>query len=301
MTETLIAIDEEMEVDEPLDNDRAPTTKALLIALLKKPAFDICVLLVLMFFVMAAVPQLFTSVDPNVCDLAKSKLPASSGHPFGYDVQGCDYFANVIYGARPSVLVSVVASFFSFMLAGVLGLLAGYFPGAVDAIVSRTADVVFALPGMVALIVILNAVPNRNIWVILGVILLIGWPGGMRLMRASVFSVRNKEYVQAARAIGVPSWRILTRHVFPNAMAPLLAMTTLGVGGMVGLEASLTFLGVGLPPGTISWGAQFGVAASYRDAPHLFIWPSIFISVMTISFMIIGDSIRDALDPKLLK
>lgn len=299
MTQVAVAA-EEVEIAD-LAESRAPTTRELLLSLLKKPAFDICAVLLLLFFTMAAVPQVFTSVDPTVCDLAKSMKPATAGHPFGYDVQGCDYFANVIYGARPSVLVSVVASFGMFLLAGILGLLAGYFPGFVDALISRTADVLFALPGMVALIVILNAVPHRNIWIILGVILMIGWPGGMRLMRSTVFSVRNKEYVQAARAIGVPAWRILTRHVFPNAMAPLLAMTTLGVGGMVGLEAALTFLGVGLPPGTISWGSQFGIAASYREAPHLFIWPSIFISVMTISFMIIGDSIRDALDPKLLK
>lgn len=299
MTQAAVAA-EEVEITD-LAEGRAPTTRELLLSLLKKPAFDICAVLLLLFFAMAAVPQVFTSVDPTACDLAKSMHPATAGHPFGYDVQGCDYFANVIYGARPSVLVSVVASFGMFLLAGILGLLAGYFPGFIDALVSRTADVLFALPGMVALIVILNAVPHRNIWIILGVILMIGWPGGMRLMRSTVLSVRNKEYVQAARAIGVPAWRILTRHVFPDAMAPLLAMTTLGVGGMVGLEAALTFLGVGLPPGTISWGSQFGIAASYREAPHLFIWPSIFISVMTISFMIIGDSIRDALDPKLLK
>ncbi|MDQ1653154.1 MAG: oligopeptide transport system permease protein, partial [Cryptosporangiaceae bacterium] len=124
---------------------------------------------------------------------------------------------------------------------------------------------------------------------------------GMRLMRSSVFSVRNREFVQAARSVGVPPLRILRKHVFPNAMAPLLAQTTLGVGGLVGLEAALTFLGVGLQPPSISWGSQFGVAASYRDTPHLFIWPSLFISTMTISFMIIGDSIRDALDPKLLR
>ncbi|MBO0810891.1 MAG: ABC transporter permease [Microlunatus sp.] len=296
----LAAVAEEVGIED-IGEGRAPTTRELLIALLRKPAFDICAALLLLFFAMAAIPQVFTSVDPTACDLANSMKGASPGHPFGYDVQGCDYFANVIYGARPSVLVSVVASFGMFVLAGTLGLLAGYFPGFVDALISRTADVLFALPGMVALIVILNAVPHRNIWIILGVILMIGWPGGMRLMRSTVFSVRNKEYVQAARAIGVPAWRILTRHVFPNSMAPLLAMTTLGVGGMVGLEAALTFLGVGLPPGTISWGSQFGIAASYREAPHLFIWPSIFISVMTISFMVIGDSIRDALDPKLLK
>jgi peptide/nickel transport system permease protein/oligopeptide transport system permease protein len=280
---------------------RTLSNRELLWKLLRKPQFVVCSLALLAFFTMAAVPTLFTSVDPRSCDLSHSRGAATAGHPFGFDVQGCDYFANVIYGAKPSVLVSVVGSLGSFLLAAVLGLLAGYFPGIIDSLISRTADVLFALPPLVAVIVLLNSVQNRSIWVIVGVLLLIGWPGGMRLMRSSVFSVRNREFVQAARSVGVPPLRILRKHVFPNAMAPLLAQTTLGVGGLVGLEAALTFLGVGLQPPSISWGSQFGVAASYRDTPHLFIWPSLFISTMTISFMIIGDSIRDALDPKLLR
>jgi oligopeptide transport system permease protein len=277
------------------------SNRELLRALLRKPQFVLCTVLVLTFFLMAAVPRIFTSTDPRFCELGKSQQGRADGHPFGFDVQGCDYFANVIYGARPSVLVSVVASLGGFLIAAVLGLLAGYFPGFVDNLISRTADVLFSLPGLVALIVVLNSVPNRSIWIIVGVILLTSWPLGMRLMRSTVFSVRNREFVLAARSVGVPPLRILRKHVFPNAMAPLLATTTLGVGGLVGLEAILTFLGVGLQPPSISWGSQFGVAASYRDAPHLFIWPALFISTMTISFMIIGDSIRDALDPKLIK
>ena len=280
---------------------RTLSNRELLRALLKKPQFVICVLLVVAVFLMAAFPRLFTSVDPRFCELGKSQRGREAGHPFGFDIQGCDYFANVIYGARPSVLVSLVAGFGGFAVAGILGLLAGYFPGAVDTVISRIADVLFALPGLIALIVILNSVPNRSIWIIVGIILVTGWPQGMRVMRSTVFSVRTREYVLAARSIGVPPLRILRKHVFPNAMAPLLAMTTLGIGGLIGLEAVLTFLGVGLQPPSISWGSQFGVAASYRDSPHLFIWPAIFISTTTISFMIIGDSIRDALDPKLIR
>ncbi|WP_405057949.1 ABC transporter permease [Kribbella sp. NBC_01505] len=280
---------------------RTLSNRELLRALLRKPQFDICLVLVLLFFVMAAVPSLFTSVDPRFCELGKSTHSREPGHPFGFDIQGCDYFANVIYGARPSVMVSIVAGLGGFLVAGLLGLLAGYFPGLVDNVISRVADVLFSLPGLIALIVVLNSVPNRSIWIIVAIILVTTWPQGMRIMRSSVFSVRNREYVLAARSVGVPPLRILRKHVFPNAMAPLLAMTTLGIGGLIGLEAVLTFLGVGLQPPSISWGSQFGVAASYRESPHLFIWPALFISTMTISFMIIGDSIRDALDPKLLR
>ncbi|HET6292808.1 MAG TPA: ABC transporter permease [Kribbella sp.] len=280
---------------------RTLSNRELLKALLRKPQFDVCLLLVLTFFLMAAAPRIFTSVDPRFCQLTNSQHGREPGHPFGFDIQGCDYFANVIYGARPSVLVSVIASVGGFAIAAILGLLAGYFPGFVDNLISRTADVLFSLPGLIALIVILNSVPNRSIWIIVGVILLTWWPLGMRLMRSTVFSVRNREFVLAARSIGVPPLRILRKHVFPNAMAPLLANTTLGIGGLIGMEAVLTFLGVGLQPPSISWGSQFGAAAAYRDSPHLFLWPALFISTMTISFMIIGDSIRDALDPKLLK
>jgi oligopeptide transport system permease protein len=283
-----------------LADGRTLSNRELLRALLRKPQFVVCVLALLTFFLMAAVPAMFTSLDPTDCPLSRSLKPASDGHPFGFDVQGCDYYANVVYGARPSVLVSLVGSAGGFLLAATLGLLAGYFPGFVDSLISRTADVLFAVPGLVALIVVLNSVEERSIWLIVAVILMIGWPGGMRLMRSTVFSVRNREFVLAARSVGVPPLRILRKHVFPNAMAPLLAQTTLGVGGLVGLEAALTFLGVGLQPPSISWGSQFGVAAAYRDSPHLFVWPALAISVMTISFMIIGDSIRDALDPKLM-
>src|SRR3954447_269997 len=144
-----------------LGDGRTLSNRELLRALLRKPQFVLCTLLLLVFFTMAAVPKLFTSVDPRFCELAKSRQGRGPGHPFGFDIQGCDYFANVIYGARPSVLVSLVAGFGGFAVAGILGLLAGYFPGAVDTIISRVADVLFALPGLIALIVILNSVPNR--------------------------------------------------------------------------------------------------------------------------------------------
>src|SRR5436189_3714477 len=161
-----------------LADGRTLSNRELLRALLRKPQFILCSLLLLVFFAMAAVPKLFTSVDPRFCELTKSRQGRISGHPFGFDIQGCDYFANVVYGARPSVLVSICASFGVFVLAGSLGLLAGYFPGFVDALISRTADVLFSIPGIVVLIVILNSVQDRSIWIIVGVILLIGWPGG---------------------------------------------------------------------------------------------------------------------------
>lgn len=285
---------------EPTGED-APSGSAVLKELLRKPRFTASVVVILVIAAMAAFPRLFTSVDPMRCDLSKSHLGPSAAHIFGYDIQGCDYFANVIYGARPSILVSLAVSIVGFVIASVLGMLAGYFPGFVDALISRTADVLFALPGLVAMIVILQAVDSHSVWAIAFTIVLLGWPGGMRLMRSTVLSVRTREYVLAARALGAGPARIMRRHIFPNSVAPLLAMTTLGVGGAVGAEATLTFLGIGLQPPTISWGLQLSIAASYRDYLHLFVFPAVFLTLTVLSFMVAGDAVRDALDPKLRK
>jgi ABC-type dipeptide/oligopeptide/nickel transport system permease subunit len=186
-----------------------------------------------------------------------------------------------------------------FAVACVLGMLAGYFPGFVDSLVSRTADVLFALPGLVAMIVILQAFSSRSVWTIAFVIVLLGWPAGMRLMRSTVLSVRTREYVLASRALGAGAPHILRVHILPNSVAPLLALTTLTVGAAVGTEAALTFLGIGLQPPTISWGLQIAIAASYRDDVHLFLFPALLLTITVMAFMIMGDTVRDALDPKL--
>jgi oligopeptide transport system permease protein len=285
---------------ESIDEQDATATSALL-DLARRPRFFVPAIVLLLVFAMAAVPKLFTRTDPRFCPLERSRLGPASGHPFGFDVQGCDYLANVIYGARPSVLVSLSVSVAGFVLASVMGLLAGYFPGFVDGTISRLADVLFALPGLVAIIVILQSFANPSIWAIALVIVSLGWPGGMRLMRSTVLTVRNREYVLAARALGARPSHILRRHLFPNSVAPLIALTTLGVGGAVGTEATLTFLGVGLHPPAISWGLQLATGAAYRDTLHLLMWPSMFLTATVLSFVLIGDSVRDALDPKLRK
>ncbi|MFZ3562031.1 MULTISPECIES: ABC transporter permease [unclassified Streptomyces] len=283
---------------EPTAED-APAGAAVLRELLRKPRFVLSGVVILVIVAMAAFPRLFTSADPTACNLRYSKIGPSAAHWFGYDIQGCDYFANVIYGARPSVLVSVSVSLVGFVVACTLGMLAGYFPGFVDGLVSRTADVLFALPGLVAMIVILQAFSARSVWTIAFVIVLLGWPAGMRLMRSTVLSVRSREYVLAARVLGATAPHILRKHIFPNSVAPLLSLTTLSVGVAVGTEAALTFLGIGLQPPTISWGLQIAIAASYRDDIHLFVFPALFLTLTVMSFMMMGDTVRDALDPKL--
>ncbi|MCP2258251.1 oligopeptide transport system permease protein [Streptoalloteichus tenebrarius] len=267
--------------------------------LLRKPLFVVSALITLLYLAMAAFPGLFTSVDPRACSLAFSGVGPSSGHPFGYDLQGCDYLANIIYGTRSSISIGLLVTVATFVLAAVFGGLAGYFGGLVDGVVSRTADIMFGLPFIVAAIVVLNMFPQRDVLSVSLVLIVLGWPGGMRYMRGSVLKVRNLEYVQAARVLGSGHTRVLLSHVMPNSLTPLIVLKTLEVGAVIAAEAALTFLGVGLQPPAISWGLQLSAAHSQWQAhPHLVIFPSIFLSLAVLAFVVLGDSLRDALDPK---
>ncbi|NUR75312.1 MAG: ABC transporter permease [Thermoleophilia bacterium] len=269
-----------------------------------KPEFLISATLILVLLFIAAFPGLVASLfghgDPRVCDLASSGLGPRAGHPFGFDLQGCDLYANVIYGARPSISIGLLATSTSFVVSAVLGILAGYHGGFVDAAVSRLMDVFFGFPFILGGIIILTAFPHRTVWTIAFVLALFSWPTGTRLMRSSALALRDADYVLAARALGASSPRVMIRHVFPNAVAPLLVLSTLAVGGIIAAEASLTFLGVGLRLPAISWGLQLSVAQGYlRQYPHMLFFPALFLSLTVLAFILLGDALRDAFDPKL--
>lgn len=270
----------------------------------RKPEFLISATLIVILLFIAAFPGvvagLFGHGDPRLCDLAKSGQGPQSGHPFGFDLQGCDLYANVIYGARPSISIGLLATSTSFVVAAVLGMLAGYHGGFVDSSVSRLMDVFFGFPFILGGIIILTAFPHRTVWTIALVLALFSWPTGTRLMRSSALSLREADYVLAARALGASSTRIMIRHVFPNAVAPLLVLSTLAVGGIIAAEASLTFLGVGLRLPAISWGLQLSVAQGYLEQyPHMLFFPALFLSITVLAFILLGDALRDAFDPKL--
>lgn len=292
-----------------VDEAPAPTAKARrgrggalsegLRQLVRKPTFIVSAAITLVYFVMAVAPQLFTGVDPMACTLNLSGAEPAPGHPFGFDLQGCDYLANVIYGARASITIGLAVTATSFVLSAVIGALAGYFGGALDGVISRVADIMFGLPFIVAAIVVLNMFPQRSIWSVAFVLIIFSWPGGMRYMRGSVLKVRNLEFVQAARVLGSGHLRILASHIAPNSLTPLIVLKTLEIGGVIAAEAALTFLGVGLQPPAISWGLQLSAAHDQWQAhPHLLVFPSIFLSVAVLAFVMLGDSLRDALDPK---
>ncbi|WP_406002801.1 ABC transporter permease [Streptomyces sp. NBC_00829] len=259
-----------------------------------------CVLLLL---VVAAGPGLFAgwfgNGDPRVCDIGRSAEGPTAGHPFGFDIQGCDLYANVIHGAGTSLGVGLMATVCSLVVALVLGCLAGMSGRLVDGVIARITDVFLGFPFLLGAIVVLNSVPSRNVVTVALVLVLFGWPAMTRVVRASVRSVREADYVVMARSLGAGELHIVVRHVLPNILAPVLVLATIAVGGVVVAEAGLTFLGVGVESPAISWGLQLASAQnSFQTHPHLLIFPGLFLSFTVFVLIAFGDTVRDALDPR---
>jgi oligopeptide transport system permease protein len=167
-------------------------------------------------------------------------------------------------------------------------------------VLSRITDTFFAIPLLLGAIVFLQAFPFRNIWTVVAAIMILGWPTVARIMRGAVISVKESDFVTAARALGASDMRILRRHILPNAIAPVIVVATISLGLFIVLEATLSFLGIGLPSSTVSWGSDINDAqSSLRSAPHVLLYPSVALSITVLAFMLLGDAVRDALDPKL--
>lgn len=243
---------------------------------------------------------LFGHGNPHNCNLLDSAQGPRAGHPFGFDVQGCDLYANVIYGARDTVSIGLLVTGSSLLVAIVLGSTMGYLGGLVDTLLGRTADIFFGFPFILGALIILIDLPARNVLTVSLVLVVFGWPTMTRLMRSTVLSERNKDYVLAARALGASNFRILRKHILPNALSPVVIYATLTTGGIMVAEATLTFLGVGLQAPAISWGLELASAQNdLQQYPHLLVFPGLFLSVTVLSFVTLGDTLRDALDPRL--
>ena len=266
----------------------------------RNPTFVVSALLILFLIVVAVMPSLFTSTDPKFCDLSHSNEASAPGHPMGFNRQGCDIYARVIYGARASVMVGVLVTGGVVLIGGVIGSLAAFYGGFLDSLLSRITDIFFAIPLLLFAIVFLQAFPFRNIWTVVASIMIPGWTTVARIMRGSVLSVKESDFVTAARALGASDIRILRRHILPNAIAPVIVVATISLGLFIVLEATLSYLGIGLPGSTVSWGADIDSAqSSLRSAPHVLFYPSVALSITVLAFMLLGDAVRDALDPKL--
>lgn len=268
--------------------------------LLRNPIFVVPALIIVVLTVMAIWPQLFTTGDPRDCDLARSVVRPSRDAWFGYDLQGCDYYARVIYGARTSITVGLLTTAGTLVIAVLFGSLAGYYGGFIDTILARLTDVVFGIPLILGAIVMLTVLPSRGVAELAFVLTLFGWPAMLRIMRSQVLSVRSSDYVEAARALGAGDLRILRRHILPNAIAPVITYATVFFGVVIVTEAALSFLGVGLQLPAISWGLMISVAQRrILQVPHLLAFPALFLSVTVFAFMLLGDALRDALDPRM--
>lgn len=236
--------------------------------------------------------------DPATQDLPLRLQGPSFAHPFGMDELGRDIVARVLLGARVSLAVAVIVVGVSAVVGIIFGATAGYFGGHIDQAISRGMDVLLAFPGILLAIALVAALGPSLTNVVLA-LTAIGWVGYARLVRGQVLRTRELDYVVAARALGASTVRILVRHVVPTALPAVLVQGTLGMAAAMLAEASLSFLGLGVQPPTPSWGTMInGGRAHLMDAPHLTIFPGLFLAVVVLGFNFLGDALRDALDPR---
>lgn len=265
-----------------------------------RPLFWFSVVLAALFILVAAWPSLFTNVAPDSCDLLYSNEGPAAGHPLGYTFQGCDIYSRIIWGAQTSLAVGLIATIISSFLGLIMGALAGFYGGWLDAFLSRVGDIFFAIPYILAAVVVMTVFSDaRSVWTLALAIGGFAWASTARVVRAEILRVRQADFVIASRALGQSKFKTLLNHVIPNAIAPLLVVSTLGLAAAIVAEATLSFLGVGLGGTVISWGNDISQAqAALRVAPMALIYPSIALTLAVLAFVTLGELVRDALDPK---
>ena len=258
---------------------------------------SLCFLVALM--TLSFISPYILKCDAFTFDLHMKNALPSAEHPFGCDEIGRDILARVLYGARYTMSIGFFATSVACIVGGMLGAIAGYFGGRVDNLIMRSLDIFHAFPGTLLAIAI-SAVLGPGFWKIILAIGLSSIPGYARMMRASILTIRNSEYIEAEMSINCSTARIIAKHIVPNAMSPLIIQAANGIASS-GLTASaLSFLGFGIVAPTPEWGAMLSSARNYiRRYPHLCIFPGLFIMATVICYNLIGDTIRDALDPRL--
>lgn len=223
----------------------------------------------------------------------------SAEHIFGTDAYGRDLFARVLYGSRISLTIGLFTAFFSLILGGILGAAAAYYGGQVDNIIMRIMDIFSAIPGTLLALAIVAAL-GASMMNLLIAITISSVPGFVRLIRSTVLTVVESDYVEAARACGTRDGRTILRHILPNAIGPIIVQTTTSISGMILQASGLSFIGMGVQPPTPEWGAMISEAREFmRQKPYLMIFPGVCIILAALSFNLIGDGLRDALDPRL--
>lgn len=267
----------------------------------RRPLFYAALVVVLVVALMALFPTLFTSVPPNNdCLLENSNAAPVAGHPMGFTRQGCDVYSRVVWGARTSLAVGILVVLITAVIGIPMGAIAGFFGGKLDSLLSRIGDIFFSIPYFLAAIVVMSVLSShRNVVTISLAIGGFAWASLSRILRAEVLQVKNSDYVMASESIGRSRFSTLTRHALPNSLTPVIVTLTIALGAAMVAEASLSFLGIGLPGDVMSWGRDISEAGtSIRTAPMSLVWPSLALTLTVLAFIVLGELIRDALDPK---
>ena len=305
--------------------ERSPSYWAISIRrLLRKKLGVACLTIILLMYGSGILAPLVTPYGFNDQDLSITKQSPSISHPFGTDRLGRDIFTRIIYGLRTTVIITIVTLVTGSLLIGIsLGLLAGYFGRFIDTLIMRVGEVSSAFPEIFLVLIIISTVKTPvTVWVrkieeivgfdivSLGVVdylvlslalAIFSWFGMARLVRGQVLQVRENQYVESARAIGVPTSRILMRHVLPNVMGPVIVMVSAGLAGVAGSEVLLSFLGIGIQPPTPSLGLMIfenGSISVLRSNPHLLLFPVLTLSMLLFTFNLLGDAVNDAFNPR---
>lgn len=241
--------------------------------------------------------------DPDAIDVGPSLIAPSWEHLMGTDEFGRDLFSRVMYGARISLSIGFIAVSISATLGTLIGSIAGYFGGKVDGGLMWVTDLLLSLPRLVLLLAIVGffrSAGAQSIFLIVVILGLTGWMGVSRIVRSQILSLKEQDFVQACRALGLPNWRIIIVHLVPNALAPVIVHASLAIGATILTEAALSFLGLGVPPPTATWGAIVNDGREYmRSGAWITVFPGLMIVAAVMSFNLLGDGLRDALDPKL--
>jgi len=257
-------------------------------------------LIILSLAVVAVIAPLIVPFDPNQQDILHRLEPPSGRHPLGTDDLGRDLLSRIIYGTRVSLLVGFVAVGIAIIIGSVIGLLSGYFGGWLDALTMRFVDIMLCFPTFFLILMVI-AFLEPNIWNVMAVIGLTGWPGLTRLVRGECLSVREREFIQAAKALGLSNMRVMFVHLLPNVMAPVLVTATLGIGGAILTESALSFLGLGVQPPTPSWGNILTAGKDYITvAWWLSLYPGLAILITVLAYNLLGEGLRDVLDPRMM-
>ncbi|WP_433216629.1 ABC transporter permease [Microtetraspora malaysiensis] len=268
----------------------------------RSPLFYLSAALLVVMAGMAAAPSLFAMADPYDCDLGRTLADAGAGQWFGRDLQGCDVFSRSVYGARASLGIGIAVSLLTGLFGGVVGAAAGYFGGWVDAALSRITEIFLAIPLLLGASVLLTlfGTSGSGTWTVIIALSVHGWPQVARITRSSVMEAKQQDYMLAAAAVGCSRLRALARHVVPNSLGPWLVVVTTNLGVFITYESIISMLGIGLRPPTISWGQMIHDAqARFLEAPLPLLGPALFLSVTVLAFILLGDVVRDAIDPRI--